>query len=448
MSGLFLFVDMFIDRVRVFLKAGSGGDGIVSFRRERFIPKGGPDGGDGGDGGNIIFVAKNDPHLLRALYLHPHLKAQKGGQGKGKKQRGRNGKDLIVSVPVGTVFIDPDTGKIVYDLNKEGQKFIAVRGGKGGRGNYHFKGSVNQTPRFAEKGEPGEEKSFILELRLIAHAGLVGFPNAGKSSLLAALTNAHPEIGDYPFTTLNPNLGVIYDPQGVEEEYFIIADLPGLIEGASEGRGLGFKFLKHIERVGLLVFVLDVSLPNWKENFHLLKRELERYNPEIVKKDALLVLNKIDLIDNVDKLEKEASDAFSLPVISVSAKEKMGIDKLRAYVYDTLSKMDWNVEESAPSDEEKVYTYKPLFTIEEMPTGLEVKGDKIEKLIYKTDFTSWDAARHFLNVITRMGIKKALLRHGAKPGMEIKMGDMIFDYDEIFNPPIDPLPKRKKRIKR
>ncbi len=439
---------MFVDRVRIFLKAGHGGNGAVSFRRERFIPKGGPDGGDGGDGGDIIFVAENNPHLLRPLYLHPHIKAPSGGHGRGKKQRGKDGKDLVISVPTGTVFIDPDTGKIVCDLDKEGKRFVAARGGKGGRGNYHFRGSVNQTPRFAERGEPGEEKSFILELRLIAHAGFVGFPNAGKSSLLSVLTNAHPEIGDYPFTTLNPNLGVIYDPEGVREEAFVLADLPGLIEGASEGKGLGFKFLKHIERVGLLVFVLDVSIPNWKENFHLLKREIERYNPQIVEKEALLVLNKIDLVEDVEPLKTEAEREFSLPVIPVSAKEKIGIDKLRSYMYDRLSEMDWEPKETPPEEKEKTYTYKPLFTIEKTPEGLEVKGDKIEKLIYKTDFTSWDAARHFLNVITRMGLKKALLRHGAKSGMEIKMGDMIFDYDEIFNPPIDPLPKRRRRSNR
>ncbi len=435
---------MFVDRVRVFLKAGHGGNGAVSFRRERFIPKGGPDGGDGGDGGDIVFVAKNDPHLLRALYLHPHIKAPAGGHGRGKKQRGKDGQDLIIPVPTGTVFIDPDTGKIVCDLDKEGKRFVAAHGGKGGRGNYHFRGSVNQTPRFAEKGEPGEEKSFILELRLIAHAGFVGFPNAGKSSLLSVLTNAHPEIGDYPFTTLNPNLGVIYDPEGIKEEYFIIADLPGLIEGASEGKGLGFKFLKHIERVGLLIFVLDVSIPNWMENFYLLKKELERYNPEIAKKEALLVLNKIDLVDDVAPLEKKAKEEFGLSVISVSAKEGTGIDNLRGYIYEKLSRMDWSPK-TEEEEVKKTYTYTPPFIIEKTDRGLKVTGDKIEKLIYKTDFTSWDAARHFLNVITRIGLKKALLRYGAKSGMEIEMGDMVFEYDEIFNPPIDPLPKRRKR---
>jgi len=435
---------MFIDRVRVFLKAGRGGDGAVSFRREKFIPKGGPDGGDGGDGGDIIFIAKNDPHLLRPLYLHPHLKAQKGGQGKGKKQKGKDGRNLIIPVPVGTVFIDPNTGKIVYDLNKEGKRFIAARGGKGGRGNYHFRGSVNQTPRFAEKGEPGEEKSFILELRIIAHAGFVGFPNAGKSSLLSVLTNAHPEIGDYPFTTLNPNLGVIYDPDKIREETFILADLPGLIEGAAEGKGLGFKFLKHIERVGILIFVLDVSLPNWKENFYVLKKELERYNPELVNREAILVLNKIDLVKDLSYLEEKVKKEFSIPLFLTSASKKIGIEELRKYLYSKLLEIDWEPKEEV-HEEEKTYTYTPIFTIEEMPTGLVVKGEKIEKLIYKTDFTSWDAARHFLNVLTRMGVKKALLRHGAKSGMEIKMGNMIFDYDEIFNPSVDPLPRRKKK---
>ena len=435
---------MFTDRVRIFLKAGHGGNGAVSFRREKFIPKGGPDGGDGGDGGDIIFIAKNDPHLLRALYLHPHLKAQRGEHGKGQNKRGKDGKDLIVYVPVGTVFIDPETGKIVCDLNKEGKKFVACRGGKGGRGNYHFRGSVNQTPRFAEKGEPGEEKSFILELRLIAHAGFVGFPNAGKSSLLAALTNAHPEIANYPFTTLNPNLGVIYDVEGKDGEYFVLADLPGLIEGASEGKGLGFKFLRHIERVGLLIFVLDVSVPHWIDNFLLLRKELEKYNPEIIKKQSLLVINKIDLIDNLEEVKNMVSEKIDLPTEFVSAKTGEGIDRLRKLIYDTLREIDWEPEEKEET-EEKIYTYTPIFTIEKMPGGFIVKGDKIEKLVYKTDFTSWDAARHFLNVITRMGLKKALLRKGVKPGMEIKMGEMIFSYDEIFNPPIDPLPKKRSR---
>lgn len=284
----------FVDQAKIYVEAGNGGPGCVSFRREKYVPRGGPDGGDGGDGGDVILVADPQVHTLYDFYHQVHFKAENGKPGRGKKMKGKDGEDLILRVPVGTVVKDAETGEILGDLVKPGQTLVVARGGRGGRGNAHFATPTRQAPRFAEPGTPGEKRWLILELKLIADVGLVGLPNAGKSTFLSAVSSARPKIADYPFTTLEPNLGVVYLPDG---ETFVVADIPGLIEGAHRGVGLGHEFLRHIERTRVLLFILDISRgEEIKRDFELLREELRLYNPGLLEKPFLIALNKIDLL--------------------------------------------------------------------------------------------------------------------------------------------------------
>ena len=292
----------FVDQAKIYVKAGNGGAGCVSFRREKFVPKGGPDGGDGGDGGDVILVADPQIHTLYDFYYQVHFRAENGRPGMGKKMKGRDGEDLILKVPVGTIVRDAETGEVLGDLVKPGQRLVVAKGGKGGKGNARFATPTRQAPRIATPGTPGEERWLILELKLIADVGLVGFPNAGKSTFLSRVSAARPKIADYPFTTLHPNLGVV---KLFEGETFVIADIPGLIEGAHKGVGLGHDFLKHIERTRVLLYMLDSSHgEEVLKEFETLKKELELFNPVLLQKEYLIALNKIDLVP--DEKEREA----------------------------------------------------------------------------------------------------------------------------------------------
>ncbi|RKY72610.1 MAG: GTPase ObgE, partial [Candidatus Latescibacterota bacterium] len=284
---------MFVDEARIYVKAGDGGNGCVSFRREKFVPRGGPDGGDGGDGGNVIFRVDSNLRTLLDFHYQKHFRAERGGHGKGKQMTGKRGKDLIIRVPPGTVIKDAETGSVLADLTEDEQSQIIASGGKGGRGNARFATSVRQTPRWAEKGTKGEEKVLYLELKLIADVGLVGFPNVGKSTLLSKLSAAHPKIADYPFTTLEPTLGIV--PVG-KFGSFVMADIPGLIEGAHQGRGLGFRFLRHIERTRVLLFLIDSTGGQAEENLQSLQKELALFNRNLLQKPYLVALTKIDLL--------------------------------------------------------------------------------------------------------------------------------------------------------
>ncbi len=284
----------FIDESKIYVKAGDGGNGCCSFRREKYVPRGGPDGGDGGKGGDVIIEASSHIHTLLDQRYHPHYKAQRGQHGKGKNCTGRSGRDLVIRVPVGTVVRNPQTGEIVADLVKEGQSAVLARGGAGGRGNARFATPTMQAPRYCESGKPGEEREFILDLKLLADVGLVGFPNAGKSTLISRVSSARPKVADYPFTTLVPNLGMVRW-KGVD---FVMADIPGIIEGAHEGVGLGLKFLRHIERTRVIVYVIDLSPLSQRsprEEFVILRSELESYSPELVARKQIVVFNKCDL---------------------------------------------------------------------------------------------------------------------------------------------------------
>ncbi len=310
---------MFVDRVKIKVKAGDGGRGCLSFRREKFVPRGGPDGGDGGMGGSVVFRATENEQNLVSLYYHPHLEGGNGGAGQGGKKHGAKGKDRIVNVPVGTVFFDPESGETLADLSHPGEEFRPVRPGRGGLGNPHFKSSTNQAPRETRPPTPGEEKQLVLELKTVADVGLTGFPNAGKSSLLAALSEAHPKIAPYPFTTLKPHVGII---KFSDYRKITIADIPGLIDGAHDNVGLGHDFLRHIERCSALLFVLDVAGVDGREpwdDFHTLHNELKMYRHELAERPAVIAANKSDLPEFKEKFRELQSRLPEYEIIPVSA---------------------------------------------------------------------------------------------------------------------------------
>lgn len=319
---------MLVDRARIFVRSGKGGDGCMSFRREKFIPKGGPNGGDGGDGGSVILVGDNSIDTLLPVTHRPHYRAEHGIQGKGSQMHGANGEDCIVKVPLGTLVRLEETGELLADISEDGQELVVARGGKGGWGNEHFKSSTNQTPRETTSGEPIDEHILNLELKLIADIGLVGLPNAGKSTLLSAISAARPKVAEYPFTTLQPHLGIA---ELDLNRRLIVADIPGLIEGAADGAGLGHRFLKHIERTGVLLHLIDVLPIDGSDpasNYKAIRGELNRYSPELASKDELIVLNKVDLLppDERESIIAQITNDLNLdPIISCSGATREGI---------------------------------------------------------------------------------------------------------------------------
>lgn len=329
----------FVDQAKIYVKAGNGGAGCVSFRREKFVPKGGPDGGDGGDGGDVILVADPQIHTLYDFYHQVHFRAENGKPGMGKKMKGRDGEDLILKVPVGTIVKDAETGEVLGDLVRPGQRLVVAKGGRGGKGNARFATPTRQAPRIATPGTPGEERWLILELKLIADVGLVGFPNAGKSTFLSRVSAARPKIADYPFTTLHPNLGVV---RLVDGETFVIADIPGLIEGAHKGVGLGHDFLKHIERTRVLLYILDSSHgEEMLKEFETLKKELELFNPGLLKKDYLIALNKIDLVPDPEErqaLKKLFPEEERERIYLISAVTGEGVPELLYALWQRIKK--------------------------------------------------------------------------------------------------------------
>jgi GTP-binding protein len=317
---------MFIDRAKILVMAGNGGHGVVSFRREKYVPKGGPDGGDGGKGGDVIVQTDHNLHTLLDFRYRTRFKAESGKHGQGAKKTGRSGQDLIIRVPKGTIIKDEESDEILADLVDENQQVVAAKGGKGGRGNARFATPTNQTPRNAEPGEEGKYRAILLELKLIADVGLVGLPNAGKSTLLSRLTAARPKIADYPFTTLSPNLGIV---RYKEHLSFVMADIPGLIEGAHEGKGLGLDFLRHIERTKVLVFLIESTSDDVLRDYEVLRNELNLYNPELLKRPLLIVLTKIDLPNTDEHIGNEQFGGLGLPISKISALTGEGLDELK-----------------------------------------------------------------------------------------------------------------------
>lgn len=330
----------FIDEAIITVQSGDGGRGCVSFRREKFIPRGGPDGGDGGNGGDVILAASSQKRTLYKFRHQKKFKAPKGGYGQGSNKTGRNGAPLVVEIPPGTIVSDAETGQILHDFSNPGETFRVAAGGRGGKGNKHFATSTNRAPKFAQPGEPGQTLTLKLELKLIADVGIIGFPNAGKSTLISVLSSARPKIGDYPFTTLTPNLGVV---QGNWGEPFVVADIPGLIEGAHSGAGLGIQFLRHVERTRILVHLIDafeIEATDPLQRYRAINRELEQYSKELAKKRQIVVLNKLDLPGAADAAE---AFAFALPEIRVhriSAATGQGVAELKSHLGRTLEEID------------------------------------------------------------------------------------------------------------
>ena len=327
----------FIDYVKIYCKSGNGGAGSMHLRREKYIPKGGPDGGNGGRGGHIILRANHQYWTLIHLKYRKHIMAEDGGSGSGQLMNGKNGSDIIIDVPMGTVVKDAETGEILFELVDDGQEQILVKGGRGGMGNNFFKTATNQTPRYAQPGEPCEEGWFILELKLLADVGLVGFPNAGKSTLLSTVSAAKPKIADYPFTTLEPNLGIVryYDDQS-----FVMADIPGIIEGAHEGKGIGIRFLRHIERNSILLFMLPADTDDIKQGYEVLLNELREYNPELLVKDRVLAITKSDMLDEkmIEDMKKQLPQG--VPFVFISSFTGQGINELKDMLWKALHSED------------------------------------------------------------------------------------------------------------
>ncbi|BAG07785.1 GTPase ObgE [Finegoldia magna] len=421
---------MFIDVAKIELKAGKGGDGSVAFRREKYEPSGGPAGGDGGDGGSIIIVGDKDIKTLMDYSYRSIYKAESGGDGRNKKQFGKKGEDLILKVPVGTLVKDYDTDTVIYDVKHDKEEFVICKGGKGGKGNVHFKSSIRQAPRFAEPGEKGEEKTIKLELKLLADVGLIGLPNVGKSTLLSIMSNARPKIANYHFTTLEPNLGVCK----VGEKSFVLADIPGLIEGASEGLGLGHDFLKHIERTKILVHVLDISGSEGRnpiEDFELINSELSSYNIKLNDKKMLVVLNKTDLgaEDNIKEFREKYSDKVD-EIVEISAATTENVDKLMYLIADTLDSIE---DDYSTLDEQYVYfeeEKEPDFKVRRENENYIVEGPLIENLIYRTNFEVYESVNHLQKVLEDKGVIQQLKDLGIQDGDNVVIGDVEFDFYE------------------
>jgi len=336
----------FIDEIEIKVKAGDGGNGCLSFRREKYVPFGGPDGGDGGKGGDVILVADENLSTLLDLSYQRFYRAKRGEHGKGSQMNGKAGEDLILRVPVGSVVYDAKTGAELVDLNKPGQKFVIARGGRGGRGNAHFKSPTNQAPRIVEDGEPGEERRIRIELKLIADVGIVGFPNSGKSTLISRLSSARPKIADYPFTTLSPNLGVV---KYADYKSFVIADLPGLIKGASQGAGLGIQFLRHIERTRILIHLVECTTEDVKRDVKILDAELEAYDPQLLKRPRIIALSKLDLCPDPNQIKKkiQALRKAKYEAIGISAVSGAGLKELMEWTVSKLSMQERNEKAKA-----------------------------------------------------------------------------------------------------
>jgi GTP-binding protein len=423
---------MFLDDVRIALRAGAGGDGAATFRREAHVPRGGPDGGDGGRGGSIYLrVDIGQTTLLDFRYRH-QFSATAGGRGERSRRHGKAGNDLYLAVPPGTAVLDADSGALIADLVAAGQEVMVARGGRGGLGNTHFATATHQAPRHAQKGEPGEERSLRLELRLIADVGLVGLPNAGKSTLLAALTAARPKIAAYPFTTLEPNLGVM--DLGIEDgRRPTIADVPGLIEGASSGAGLGHAFLRHVERTRVLLHVVDGAARDPRWDHEVIRDELEAHDPALLTKPMLVVFNKLDLPDAIDALPafRAALDEVGARVLAVSAEAGTGLDELRRAVSELLPDAAGLAEPPEPAGVvvHRLEGRSDGFALAREDGMLRVRGRRIERLVAQTNFDNEESAERFQRELIRMGIDGALRKAGVRHGELVQIGAAELEWD-------------------
>lgn len=422
---------MFIDRAKIYVKGGDGGSGAVAFRREKYVPRGGPSGGDGGKGGDVVLKVSINLSTLMDFKYKVHYKADRGQHGQGSNKIGKSADDLIIEVPPGTVVKDPDTGQVLADLVENGQTFVAAKGGRGGRGNARFSSSIHRAPDFAEKGEPGEERWILLELKLLADVGLIGFPNAGKSTLLSRMTAAKPKIADYPFTTLHPNLGVVGSGNG-DSRSFVVADIPGLIEGAHEGEGLGHEFLKHVERTRLLIHVIDAAGLERQpiEAFKIINEELKSYSPELAKKPQIIAANKMDLPQARENLKDLSAfcEKQGIEIVPVSGATGHGIKELIYKVQNLLDKLP----QELPTQEVKKYALEEpeSFVVERSGQVFNVSGKVVEKLVAMTDLQNDSAVKRLQRNFKRIGLEDVLRQQGINPGDTVKIGDIEFVYME------------------
>ena len=423
---------MFIDKARIFVKAGNGGNGAVSFRREKYVPAGGPDGGDGGRGASVIFEVDNDLRTLMDFKYQRKYVATPGGDGSKKRQAGKNGEDLVLKVPAGTIIRDEASGKIIADLKHEGDRAVVARGGRGGKGNQHFANAVRQAPNFAKSGTDGEERWVILELKMIADVGLLGFPNVGKSTFLSVVTAAKPKIANYHFTTLTPNLGVVQTKFG---DSFVLADIPGLIEGAAEGVGLGHDFLRHVERTKVLIHIVDISGlegRNALEDFDAINDELKLYNEKLSTRPQVVVANKIDILEDESVYEefKTTLEDRGYKVFKMSAATREGIDDVIAYVSQVLK----DAEEIELVSEEELYVPE-LDAIEEEGLQVEIEdgvyvvtGKALRRIMYSVNFEDMESIQFFQKAMESQGVFDKLREMGIEDGDTVKIYEIEFEF--------------------
>lgn len=429
---------MFVDQVKIYVKGGDGGNGMVAYRREKFVPLGGPAGGDGGKGANVIFVVDEGLRTLMDFRYQRHFKAPRGEHGMSKKQHGKNAEPLMVKVPPGTVVIDDDTKEVIADLVEHGQQAIIAKGGRGGRGNTRFATPANPAPEIAENGEPGQERYVTLELKLLADVGLVGFPSVGKSTLLSVVSAAKPKIAEYHFTTIAPNLGMVETEDG---RSFVMADLPGLIEGAHQGVGLGHQFLRHIERTRVIVHVIDMSAMEGRdpyEDYKTINEELKEYNLRLSERPQIIVANKMDMPDAEENLEMFKEQIHEdIKIFPISALTRQG---LRDLLFEIADLLETTPEFPLYEEEDKLSTQRVLYkhTAEDLGFSVSresdgsfiVSGSQVEKLFKMTDFTRDEAVKRFARQLRGMGVDEALREHGASDGDIVKLLDYEFEFIE------------------
>ena len=423
---------MFTDYVKIIAKAGNGGNGAISFRREKYVAAGGPDGGDGGNGGNVYFEVDPDSNTLIDFRYNKKFKAENGKNGEGAHKYGKSGDDLYIKVPIGTIIRDAKTNKVLADLSHKGQRELILVGGRGGKGNSHFATSTRQAPRFAQDGENGEEKELILELKLLADVGLIGFPNVGKSTFLSMTTSATPKIADYHFTTLEPNLGVVKTDYG---DSFVIADIPGIIEGASQGTGLGIQFLRHIERTRLLLHVIDVSGSEGRnpvDDFYKINAELAKYSEKLSKRKQIIVANKIDIMQDENlyrELEKIAKEN-NMEIFKVSAVTKQGISELIKYISQILKTLP--KEDLIEIIDKKVYILEDEedYKIEKENGVFVIKGEAVERVMRRVNIADNESLYYFQKSLEDLGVNQKLKEMGIKEGDIVKINDYELEWEE------------------
>lgn len=435
----------FFDRAKIYVTAGNGGNGSAHFRREKFVPMGGPDGGDGGRGGSVYLEANPGMNTLVDYHYHPHYKAQSGKPGGGRQMHGAKGEDLVLKVPRGTIVRDAETGELVADLTEPGQRVMVARGGRGGLGNVHFKSSTNQAPREAQLGEPGQEVTLNLELKLIADVGLVGYPNAGKSTLLSVVSAARPKIADYPFTTLVPNLGVVVigDPASGDDTSFVLADIPGLIEGAAQGVGLGHEFLRHVERTKLLLHLVDGSSERDPFlEFDTINSELSEYSPDLAMRPQVFVLTKMDLPDAREKWPevRRRAEEQGIPAFAISSATNEGVRELMNYTSQRLREIELD-EADRRAAEERLAAVGPVlrpepeeaYTVLPAPDGFTVRGRRVERMVAMTNPESREGMERLEKNLRKLGVLEALEQAGAQPGDVVHFGKVELTWgDEMW----------------